>query len=256
MFTIRRKAFFLTLLMLVGPNVGSVSLAEDQTGTQRARVYKAKPGEFLAARANTTPAALVANFVRSSGGSDATARSLRSVSEHRSPHTGVKHLRLEQQVAGLRVQDAYVKAAFNSRGELIHVIESLRPVGGAAPSPARIDDSQALAIALGNLYPDLQRQPSKTKREGNVTSFTKGDFFHDSPRVEQVAIPLPSGELAQVLTVQQLHRVIEQAVFRRAVVEHAHRVGVRQLRERSHLALEALQRGRAGAALHRLQRDL
>src|SRR5262245_22080402 len=143
-----RKAFVLTCLILVGPKIGSVSLAEAQPPGQQARVYKAKRGEFLAARANTTPAALVADFLRGRGGSDATAKSLRSVSEHRSPHTGVTHLRLEQQVAGIRVHDAYVKAAFNGRGELIHVIENLRPVGAAAPLPARIDESQALAVAL------------------------------------------------------------------------------------------------------------
>ena len=112
MSTIRRGAFVLAVLILAGSRTGSVSLAQDRPADPPARVYKAKPGQFLAARANTTPPGLVADFLRARGASDATARSLRGAGEHRSVKTGMKHLRLEQEVAGLRVPDAYVKATF------------------------------------------------------------------------------------------------------------------------------------------------
>ncbi len=195
MSAMKRSAFVLTLLILVGPGSGSGVLAQVQPAAQQARVYKANPGQFLAARANTTPAALLADFLRSRGASDATATSLRRVAEHRSAPTGMMHLRLEQEVAGLRVHDAYVKATFNRRGELIHVIENLAPVPAAAPLPARIDEAQALAIALRNLYPNLQGQFPMTRREGHVVLFAKNAFFYDPPRVEPVVIPQAGGAL-------------------------------------------------------------
>jgi hypothetical protein len=193
----KRSTFVLTLLILVGTGAGSVVLAQNQPADQQARVYKVNPGQFLAARANTPPAALLADFLRSRGVSDATARSLRSVGEHHSAHTGMMHLRLEQEVAGLRVHDAYVKAAFNRRGELVHVIESLAPVPAVAPLRSRSDEAQALAIALRTLYPNLQGQFPMTGREGNTVLFAKSAFFYDPPRVERVVIPL-TGRALQV----------------------------------------------------------
>src|SRR5262245_39237280 len=107
MSAMKRSTFVLTLLILVGTGAGALVLAQNQPADQQARVHKANPGQFLAARANKPPAALLEDFLRSSGVSDATAKSLRGVAEHHSAHTGVMHLRLEQEVAGLRVHDAY-----------------------------------------------------------------------------------------------------------------------------------------------------
>ena len=117
------------------------------------------------------------------------------MAEHHSAHTGMMHLRLEQEVAGLRVHDAYVKAAFNRRGELVHVIESLAPVSTVAALKTRIDEAQALAIALRTLYPNLQGHVPMTGREGNTVLFAKSAFFYDPPRVERVMIPLKGGAL-------------------------------------------------------------
>jgi hypothetical protein len=115
--------------------------------------------------------------------------------EHPSPQTGMMHLRLEQEVAGLRVHDTYVKAAFTRRGELVHVIESLAPVPAAVSLQTRIDEAKALVIALRTLYPTLRGQIPVTGREGNTSLFAKSTFFYDSPRVERVLIPLSSGTL-------------------------------------------------------------
>jgi hypothetical protein len=201
-------------------------LAQDQPTAQQARIYKANPGQFLAARANTPPAALLADFLRSRGVSDATARSLRSVAEHRIAHTGMMHLRLEQEVAGLRVHDAYVKAAFNRRGELVHVIESLAPVPAVAPLRTRIDEAQALAITLRTLYPNLQAQFPRARREGNTVLFAKSAFFYEPPRVERVMIPLTSGALKPGFLVEtwshrgnQLHETLVDGDGRVLAVE-------------------------------------
>jgi hypothetical protein len=195
MSAMKQSAFVFTLLILVGTGTRSVVLAQNQPIAQQARVYKANSGQFLAARAKTPPAALLTDFLRSRGASDATARSLRGVAEHHSAHTDIMHLRLEQEVAGLRVHDSYVKAAFNRRGELVHVIENLAPVPTVALLKTRIDDAQALAIALRTLYPNLPAHVSMTGREGNTVLFAKSAFFYDSPRVERVLIPLTGGAL-------------------------------------------------------------
>src|SRR5262245_44099718 len=116
MSSMKRSAVVLGILILIGTGSGSGLLAQDQPAAQQARIYKANPGQFLAAQANTPPAALLADFLRGHGASEATARSLRAVAVHRVARTGMTHLRLAQEVAGLRVHDTYVKAAFNRRG--------------------------------------------------------------------------------------------------------------------------------------------
>ena len=51
--------------------------------------------------------------------------------------------------------------------------------------------------------------------------------------------PFERDELAEISSVQQLHRVVPEPVVRRPVVEHANGVRMRQLGEGAHLAFEA-----------------
>ena len=81
---------------------------------------------------------------------------------------GVSHLRFEQQVGGLRVYGAYVKAAINDRGELVHVIENLAPAG-ALPRPATISSTDALRTAM------------------TEQGFENSGEFYRTPNVERVA---------------------------------------------------------------------
>ncbi len=112
--------------------------------------------------------------------------------ETRSP-AGVTHVRLEQVVDGLRVEGAYVKAAFDDRGRLIHVIEAIAPVTGKAVA-ARVGERQALGAALASAHPGVAA-PSEVSRQGNTTVFVRSDFFHSAPTVERVAIAMTSGAL-------------------------------------------------------------
>jgi extracellular elastinolytic metalloproteinase len=159
----------------------------------QARVYKAAPGQALTKVSQAPPGDVVAQFLRSKGAGAAAVASLKTVSEKRSARTGITHIRMEQQVGGLRVERAYLKAAVNSRGELVHVIDALARVSGR-PSPASITEAQALHAALAALHPE-QPSPALLVRQGNVAAFEKGSFFHKAPTVERVAIPMKDGSL-------------------------------------------------------------
>ncbi|MBS1152278.1 MAG: protease-associated domain protein, partial [Myxococcaceae bacterium] len=58
----------------------------------------------------------------------------------------------------------------------------------------RLTEQEALAIALAALHPGV-RAPAAVSREGNVTSFLRGEIFHAEPTVERVAIATSAGQL-------------------------------------------------------------
>src|SRR5439155_20984096 len=57
---------------------------------------------------------------------------------------------------GLRVVDAYVKAAVNTRDELGHLVHNIAPVTGATIAPAKVSESHALSAAAAAEYPSLK----------------------------------------------------------------------------------------------------
>jgi hypothetical protein len=101
---------------------------------------------------------------------------------------------MEQRVAGLPVFGAYVKAGFNNRGDLVHLVEHLAKVPDSGVSRAEINERRALEIALRRLHPDLA-VPDPAGREGNAQLFAKGRGFYDAPRVTRVAVTLPDGSM-------------------------------------------------------------
>ncbi|HET6953617.1 MAG TPA: M36 family metallopeptidase, partial [Acidimicrobiales bacterium] len=148
-----------------------------------------------------SPVAGVARFLRGQGASEATLASLRAVARHQAPLTGVTHVRVEQEVAGLRVAGAYAKAAFDPQGQLARVVENLAPVGDRVV-PARVAEGDALRAALAALHPGLRDLPAVAGRRGNVTTFAQGDFFHRAPTVERVVILMASGALKEGFLVE------------------------------------------------------
>lgn len=191
-----RKTLFLVVL-----SVGLVSAtarAQDQPAAfdaERATVYRAAPGRPLTGPSQAGPVSVVTQFLRSRGVGASTVNSLRAAEENRVSGTGITHFRMEQEVAGLRVAEAYVKAALNWRGELIQVIQNVAAVPSGKVVPAHADERQALRTALGSLYPGLKDDPAVVSRDGNVTTFEKTAFFHAAPTVERVAIAMTNGAL-------------------------------------------------------------
>ena len=108
----------------------------------------------------------------------------------------VTHLRMEQVVDGLTVQGAYVKAAINSRGELVHVID--RTVAVSNPVPSRISAGQAVRAAMAAVHPTetaLVLRPAGKK--GNTTLFNGGAYFHRAPSATAVVLPMADGRSAR-----------------------------------------------------------
>jgi extracellular elastinolytic metalloproteinase len=161
----------------------------------RARVHASVREHPLAGPSRGTAASAIARYLREEGASVATVASLRVVSQGRSARTGLTYVRLEQRVGGLRVAGAYVKAALDDQGQLLHLIENLADAPARAPAPAAVDEARALRSVLAVFLPEVKDEPAAIGREENAVLFDKGAFFHDSPRVERVAILMKSGAL-------------------------------------------------------------
>jgi hypothetical protein len=169
---------------------------------QRARIHVPASGSALTSASGESPLASVSRFLKGRGVSEATAASLRAVSQHRSPLTGVTHVRFEQEFAGLRVAGAYARTAVDARGQLARVIDNLAPVGASGLVPARVTEADALEAALAALHPGIGQLPAAAGRQGNTTTFAKTGFFHRAPTVERVAILMTSGALKEGFLVQ------------------------------------------------------
>lgn len=198
------KTIALALAAVAGP-VG----AQDDSSAGSARIHSPRTAAALTPPSPAGALDIVRGFLRERGASTLTLDSLRSVSEHPVARTGLTHLWLEQEVAGLTVHDAYAKAALNGRGELVHMIEDLVPVPAADVRPARIGPDAALGAALLRLYPGLER-PREVGRRGALVLFDPGRVFYRAPRVRPVAVPSGRGPLSAAFLVETWSRARNQ----------------------------------------------
>ncbi len=187
------------ILSLTFVFLGTVAMAavQDQPvsfDAKRAQIYQ-NGGRALSAPSEAAPTAILAQFLREQGLNPATVGSLYKVTQYRSPVTGLTHLVMEQRIAGLRVEGAYVKAALNASGELLHVIQNVAVVTAPGLGAPEVNERQALRAALARLYPGLKDDPAAVGRDANATVFARTAFFHDGPRVERVAVLMESGAL-------------------------------------------------------------
>ena len=189
-----RQLFALTAIvaaMSVSPAIGQNAIGLDK---RPAQVTRGEPGRPLFAMSGGVPSDITAGYLRSRGRSDAVLASLRTTRSGAGAN-GVTHLRLEQVVDGLAVYGAYVKAAVNARGELVHVVDRLAAV--TALTPNRVDALAALQAAMAQVHPGQAATFRRTGAQGNVNTFDGGTFFHSAPTVTAVAIPMSDGTLAR-----------------------------------------------------------
>ena len=198
-----RKVLILTVvgLALTAP-VAAAQERPSEFDAAHARVHRSEGGQALTGPSREPAAAVVARFLREHGKSDAVLASLREAGQGRSASTGVSYLRMEQQVGGLRVAGAYLKAALDERGQIVHLIDNLAEVPARGVTPARIDEARALRVVLAVVHPQLKRDPAEVGREDGVVLFDKGTFFYEPPRVERLAIAMESGALKAGFRVQ------------------------------------------------------
>ena len=190
------RLFVLTAMAAAALATTTFAHAQSATGLDRrpARVAQAAPGRPLAAAsAKDAPESAVAAYLRSRGRSDAVLASLRGGSA--TTARGLTRVRWQQEVDGLTVHGAYVKATLNARGEMVHVIEKLADV--SAPAASRIDAVTALRTALAQLHPGEGTNLRQLDSQGQTTRFDGGAFFHSAPSATAVAIPLADGTLAR-----------------------------------------------------------
>ena len=114
---------------------------------ETARVFASTRGQALTGRQASARAAVDA-FLRGQGRSAAAIASLSSRSESRDAATGVTHLRLAQSFNGLPVYGAYVKAAVNASGELVHLIDQSIELRGQAGRSTLTADGAIAAAAV------------------------------------------------------------------------------------------------------------
>src|SRR5262245_2168721 len=132
-------------------SVMAVTSGAAELDRSAARVTQAKAGKPLTAASSASPEVVVSGYLRGHGRGQEVVASLRVVDRSTSAN-GVRHVKMEQQVDGLTVHGAYVKAATNQRGELVQVID--RSVTVSTPAPSRIDALQALQAAMARVHPD------------------------------------------------------------------------------------------------------
>lgn len=167
---------------------------------QNARVFSAGQDDALTSPAKNVPAAIAMDFLHTQFHSQKSLDSLRVVSEHEAKG-GLVHVKMTQEIAGLEVFGAYVKAAVNERGELVHLIETLVSADKALV-PASIDASDALAAALSHLHPTEKVALVATDLDGNTTTFAKSDALYSTPTVTRIAIPMERGGLVEGFLVE------------------------------------------------------
>jgi extracellular elastinolytic metalloproteinase len=155
-----------------------------------ARIYVAAPGSVLTPAA-TDPAAAVAQFLNARGIA-VQASALVDITTVNALNN-VSVVRFEERTGGLTIYGVYAKAAFNARGELIHLIENLVPAGPLGPG--RASAAQALTAALREQYGNAVGTPAQVRIEGNTTVFERAPFFHASPKATRMAFVADDGSL-------------------------------------------------------------
>ena len=151
-----------------------------------ANVYS---GNLMRAQ-GASAADLARAFLSAQGRSDATIASLKVDSQFTS--RGVTFVRMRQEIGGLRVVGAEVRAAVNAKGQLVHLIDTIvdvRDVTGTTTT-AR----QALGASLSKSHPNLAR-PDVDAKSGDTTFFKQSAAFSERPSAERVLLAHESGAL-------------------------------------------------------------
>ena len=159
------------------------------------RSYDSKPavysGALLKGGAGSSAADLALAFLKARGASAATLASLKVDSAY--TWRGVSFVRYRQEVGGLRVVGAYVRAAA-SKGTLVQVISTAVAIRGTAAGTTTTA-KQALNAALLKSHPSLSQRPAFASASGNSTYFKQTSAFAARPSAERVLLAHQSGAL-------------------------------------------------------------
>ncbi len=99
-------------------------------------------------------------------------------------------MRYEQVVDGLPVYGAYLKAAFDRNGNLIHMIDALADVPTSAVLSAKADAATALKATMRRVHPNVSATFTTLTSTTAGAPFDGGDFFYQAPSVKAVVLPM------------------------------------------------------------------
>ncbi len=192
-----RKVFNLTLVCLLAAVATPALFAQQLSDidAQNARVYKTAAGRSLTAASQAAPAAIVHDFLNFQKRSSSSLGELKVTRENQVASSGLTHLRIEQEVAGLSVFGSYAKAALNSQGELVHLIENLASAPVQGVQPALVGPGEALSAALARVHPAYKALILESDSWGNTVAYAKGSRFFRDPTVTRVAVPMRDGSM-------------------------------------------------------------
>jgi extracellular elastinolytic metalloproteinase len=195
----RRTFHFTVLTGAIALALSASALAAGSLDRQ-ARVERAPSGSALAVVGQGTHRDAVLQRLRNRGESEATLASVttRSIGRLKS---GLVQVRLEQEINGVPVHGSLVKATFNDRGELLHLIDKLAPVSSRVTS-AGIGERLALDAAMAHLHPGVRPTWQQGVRDGRSVNFQGGAFFHRDASVTRVLTPGKDGVLAEAFLVE------------------------------------------------------
>jgi hypothetical protein len=193
-----RRLLTIVIVVIAAASIALPASAQNkpQFNDRKANVTAAGRGAALTPASQASPVSVTSTFLRGRGKSDATIQTLRAVGQFRAARNGITHLRLEQEVSGLKVYGTYVKASLNSRGELVHIAENIAPAPRGPVARASINERAALVAAMRQLHPGVQVDFREGGRSGNTVTFSGGAFFYRDPTVTRVAMPMTDGSMA------------------------------------------------------------
>ena len=132
-------------------------------------------GRALSAHTGKSDLSTVKHFLRTKGTNARTLRSLRPAGAAWT-YRGVTHQRYEQRVSGLRVYGAEAKAAFNTRGQLVHLVKYTSPVSKTI-RPASKSAAAALRATVKDLYPARTIGIRRTGQQGHDDHVRQGPLL-------------------------------------------------------------------------------
>jgi extracellular elastinolytic metalloproteinase len=186
-----------------------------------ARIERAAPGRPLTPPSSAAPQDIVREYIR---GRHAAATMQSLVVTRDAADASAHHLAFEQEVAGLRVHGAYLRASLSARGELLTVIDQLVPVPALVPE--RVGARDALASVLRRYYPQAA-VPAAVRSSDNETVFAASPLFPDPPTATRIAVPMANGALHVGYVVETWDR---DNILRHTVVGGDGRVLIEELR--------------------------
>jgi hypothetical protein len=194
-----RAVLVLVLVTLVLPTHQALAASADARTVAPAGTVHRGAGAALNRASGAGMPDTVADFLAAQGHGAATLGSLRTHSQAAAGDFVV--VKFGQEVDGLTVYGAGVKATFDGDGNLVTLTDNLATVSGLV-APAGIGHRDALDAALAEVRPDLATGLSETGRSGNAVTFGGDSAFYGDPKVTTIAVAGPGGALGEGFLVE------------------------------------------------------